>query len=93
MLVCFVRFIRIMCTARCYRCRHDVPRQLKEDLPGTPRHYHWDMRKFMDEQLRGNWMELEGLTSWPPRSPDLSPLDFFFFWVFVKDYVYMSPLS
>jgi hypothetical protein len=29
---------------------------------------------------------------WPPRSPDLTPCDFFF-WGFVKDIVFVSPLS
>ena len=31
------------------------------------------------------------LLSWPPRSPDLTPCDFFL-WGFVKDRVYVSPL-
>ena len=29
----------------------------------------------------------EGPTAWPPRSPDLTPLDFFA-WGFIKDVVY-----
>jgi len=28
---------------------------------------------------------------WPPRSPDLTPCDFFF-WVFVKDTVFVPPI-
>jgi hypothetical protein len=32
-------------------------------------------------------LQAEGPTVWPPRSPDLTPLDFFA-WGFVKDVVY-----
>ena len=32
-------------------------------------------------------LQAEGPTVWPPRSPDLTPLDFFFAWVFNKDVV------
>jgi hypothetical protein len=46
-----------------------------------------DVREFLDEQLDRTLIGHRGLTSLPPRSPDLSPLKFFF-WVFVKDYVY-----
>jgi hypothetical protein len=44
-----------------------------------PPHNHLDMREFLDEQLPQRWI-------WPPRSPDLSPLNFF--WGFIKDYIY-----
>jgi hypothetical protein len=33
----------------------------------------------------------EGSTFWPPRSPDLTPIDFFL-WGFVKDEVYVLPM-
>ena len=29
---------------------------------------------------------------WPPRSPDLTPCDIFFFWGFVKDTVFVPQL-
>jgi hypothetical protein len=34
---------------------------------------------------------LRGPMEWPPRSPDLTPIDFFL-WGFVKDNVYVPPL-
>jgi len=36
--------------------------------------------------------EDDALMRWPPRSPDLTPYDFFL-WGFVKDTVFVPPLS
>ena len=33
----------------------------------------------------------DGPTPWPPRSPDISPLDFFL-WGYVKDKVFLTPV-
>ena len=33
-------------------------------------------------------LQAEGPTAWPPRSPDLTSLDFFFAWAFIKDVEY-----
>jgi hypothetical protein len=76
--------------------------QLKEEFPvlmlsqpdGAPSHYHLDVRNFLDEQLIGSWIGRGGPTPWSPRSPDLSPLNFFFFffWCFVKYYFYTPPV-
>jgi len=48
------------------------------------------MREFLDEQLPGSWIGYRGPTPWPPKSPDLSPLDFFK--VFIKDHIYTPPM-
>jgi hypothetical protein len=45
---------------------------------------------------RGRWIRRAAkvenhLLPWPPRSPDLTPCDFFL-WGFVKDSVYVPPL-
>jgi hypothetical protein len=42
---------------------------------------------FLDETFPGGWVKTGGPTAWPPRSPDLTPLDFFA-WEFIKDVVY-----
>jgi hypothetical protein len=39
-------------------------------------------------QLRGD----QELMHWPPRSPDVTPCDFFL-WGFMKDRVFLPPLS
>jgi len=33
----------------------------------------------------------DGLTPWPPRSPDITPVDFFL-WGYVKDKVFSTPV-
>ncbi|KAJ4436257.1 hypothetical protein ANN_18888 [Periplaneta americana] len=43
----------------------------------------------VDEAFPGSWIGRTGRTRWPPRSPDLTPLDFFF-WGFIKDRVYAT---
>jgi hypothetical protein len=45
------------------------------------------VRVFLDNELLESWPGHRRLTPWPPRFPDLPHLDFFF-WDFVKDYVY-----
>jgi len=42
---------------------------------GTPPHYHRDVRAFLDENLQGNWIGRRGTFEFPPRSPELTPLD------------------
>jgi len=46
-----------------------------------------DVTTFLDETFLGRWVGKEGPTAWPPRSPDLTPLNFFA-WGFIKDVVY-----
>ena len=38
-----------------------------------------------DETFPGRWVGRGGPTAWPPRSPDLTPLEFFV-WGFIKDF-------
>ena len=47
------------------------------------------MRNKLDEKLPGRWIGRRGPIEWPARSPDLTPLDFFF-WGFIKDKVYKT---
>jgi hypothetical protein len=34
----------------------------------------------------------QALLSWPPRSPDLTPWDFFFLWGYIRDSAFVPPL-
>ena len=39
----------------------------------------------------GHWIGRGGPVAWPPRSPDLTPLDFFL-WEHIKSIVYETPV-
>jgi len=53
---------------------------------GAPPHWHNQVRQFLNETLPQRWIERTGpkgltLHSWLPRSPDMTPCDFFL-WVY-----------
>ncbi|PNF37781.1 hypothetical protein B7P43_G10765 [Cryptotermes secundus] len=54
---------------------------------GAPPHYHRDVRAYLDDTVPGRWIGRRGATEYPPRSPDLTPLDFYL-WGTLKDEVY-----
>lgn len=54
---------------------------------GAPAHYYQPVRDFLNEHFENSWIGREGYIRWPPRSPDLSPNDFFL-WGYLKDKIY-----
>ncbi|PSN57816.1 hypothetical protein C0J52_04347 [Blattella germanica] len=54
---------------------------------GAPTHYHLAVRAFLDDNLRGHWIGRRV----PPRSLDLTPMDFYF-WETVKYQFYRRKL-
>jgi len=46
---------------------------------------------FSDATFPNRWIGRDGPTLWPPRSPDITPLDFFL-WGYVKDKVFSTPV-
>lgn len=58
---------------------------------GCPAHYALPVRRFLNESYPGRWIGRLGPILWPPRSPDLNPLDFFY-WGCLKDKVYAKPI-
>jgi hypothetical protein len=56
---------------------------------GAPPHYAAAVRQFLDDHFPGHWIGRRGPVEWPPRSPDLSPLDFFL-WGHLKSRVYAT---
>lgn len=54
---------------------------------GAPAHNFRDVVAMMQRLFEDRWMGTNGPINWPPRSPDLSPLDFFF-WGLIKNQVY-----
>lgn len=56
-------------------------------LDGAPPHYSTDVRNYLNLQYNGRWIGRGGPVTWPPRSPDLTPPDFYL-WGFLKNVVY-----
>jgi hypothetical protein len=53
---------------------------------GAPPHY-----EYLSTRFPGRWIGRAAPIAWPPRSLDLTPMDFFL-WGFVKDRVFVPPL-
>jgi hypothetical protein len=58
----------------------------------APPHYASTVKAFLDQQVPGKWIEGRGPITRPPRSPDLTPLDFFL-WGYIKDLVYQTKVQ
>ena len=78
--------------------KHYVVPQLEEFQPrvvfqqdGAPPHWGSIVRDFLNETFPNQWIGRNGPTPWPPRSPDITPLDFLL-WDYVKDRVYRTPV-
>lgn len=56
---------------------------------GAPPHYGVNVRRFLDETFNARWIGRRGTIEWAPRSPDLTPLDFFL-WGYLKARVYKT---
>lgn len=56
---------------------------------GAPPHYASAVRDFLNNKYGDRWIGRGGPVPWPPRSPDLTPLDFFL-WGEVKRRVYVE---
>jgi len=46
---------------------------------------------FLDATFPNRWIGRDGPTPWPPRSPDITPLNFFL-WGYVKGKVFSTPV-
>jgi len=47
---------------------------------------------FWMQHFINRWIGRNGLTPWPPRSPDITPPLDFFLWGYVKDNVFLTPV-
>ncbi|CAH2091176.1 unnamed protein product [Euphydryas editha] len=55
-------------------------------------HYARSVRKYLNEEYPNRWIERSGTISWPARSSNLNPLDFFY-WGAVKEKVYLKSMK
>ena len=73
-----------------------MPLNVRQDLifqlDGAPCHFSADVREWLNVNFRGKWIRRatdqdDNFADRPPRSPDLTPLDFFL-WGRIKAIVY-----
>jgi hypothetical protein len=71
-----------------------IPQLDEDDQEGRIyfQHYLEEVREYLNTCFQGRWIGRAAPIAWPPRSPDLTPLDIFL-WGFVKDRVYVPSLS
>jgi len=74
----------------------DVPLNLRAASwfmhDGAPPHFSLAVREYLNQMYQERWIGRGGPVAWPPRSPDLNPLDFFI-WGYLKSLVYAEPIN
>ncbi|XP_022170291.1 uncharacterized protein LOC111033711 isoform X2 [Myzus persicae] len=70
--------------------RNMEPNDDQENEDGAPAHNAIIVRQQLNEMFGNRWMGTHGPVEWPPRSPDLTPLDFFL-WGHLKTVIYADP--
>lgn len=72
----------------------DVPLHLRNQMyyqqDGAPAHNGRQVSMWLNLHFPERWIGNNGPIMWPPRSPDLNPLDFFY-WGHMKQLVYAEP--
>ena len=56
---------------------------------GAPCHRRLDIKMFLSETFNNRVISVGHEVEWPPRSPDLTPFDFFL-WGYLKDQVFKT---
>lgn len=56
---------------------------------GAPPHYARLVREYLEQIFPNRWIGRRGPIEWPPRSPDLTPLDYFL-WGYLKSKIYFN---
>lgn len=76
----------------------DLPLQLRRDMwfmqDGAPPHFSLNVRNHLNEQYPHKWIGRgnDAPVNWPPRSPDLTPMDYFL-WGHLKSTVFREPVE
>jgi hypothetical protein len=72
--------------------RKRIVRRVIFQQDGAPPHYAKAVRAWLNKHFPGKWIGRRGAIEWAPRSPDLTPCDFFL-WGYLKQKVYMTPVK
>lgn len=68
---------------------NEIDRSIWYQQDGAPPHYSCTVRNYLNEVFPNRWIGRRGTIEWPPRSPDLTPLDYFL-WGYLKSKVYVN---
>lgn len=69
----------------------NILRECWYQMDGAPAHSTRDVDRELTQNFEDRWIGRNGPLRWPPRSPDLNPVDFFL-WGYIKDQVYSTPV-
>jgi hypothetical protein len=72
--------------------RKRIDKRIIFQQDGAPPHYRTTVRAWLNEKFPGKWIGRRGAIEWAPRSPDLTPLDFFL-WGYLKQKIYSKPVK
>ncbi|ERL85978.1 hypothetical protein D910_03392 [Dendroctonus ponderosae] len=61
-------------------------------MDGASAHFAAPIRAWLNHEYADKWIGRNGPVNWPPRPPDLTPMDFFF-WGHIKSLVYRTPVQ
>ena len=74
----------------------DIPLMVRSQMyfqhDGAPPHYSRLVREYLNASFPNRWIGRGGPIAWPPRSPDLTPLDYYI-WGHMKTLVYESKVD
>ena len=74
----------------------DVPIETRQNMwyqhDGAPPHWSTNVREYLNQTFGNHWIGRFGPENWPPRSPDLTVLDYFV-WGYVKSLCYEDPVT
>jgi hypothetical protein len=69
-----------------------LTRKIMFQQDGASAHFAKTVRSWLDEKFNDRWIGRGGPISWAPRSPDLSPLDFFL-WGYIRTNIYKTRIK
>jgi len=67
-------------------------RQMYYQHDGAPPHFSQVIRQYLNHEFPNRWIGRGGKQNWPPRSPDVNPLDYHV-WVYMKAVVCAHKLN
>jgi len=74
----------------------DIPLMIRSQMyfqhDGASPHYTRHVRDYLNESFPNHWLGRGGPVAWPPRSPDLTPLDYYL-WGHMKMLVYETKVD